>query len=150
MPETLPEAELVHSLPGRTRLRFAQGRHDGAFLASIATALSAIRGVIRVELRPSTGSVLIRHNIPLEQVGSAAQARNLFTINPNRPEPAAPNSTWDRKSTIAAVMCGLALWQVARGRVLPPAVTLAMYAADYIGLLKEDQSAANDADMKKL
>jgi hypothetical protein len=149
MPETLPEAELVHSLPGRTRLRFAERRRDSVFLAAIATALSASQGVIRVEARSSTGSLLVWHSGPIERIGSAAKAQSLFTIAPVKPVQAAPHAELSKKSMVTAAMFVLAIWQLARGHILPPALTLAMYAIDLAGLLVEDGSsgnAANEAD----
>lgn len=149
MPETLPEAELVHSIPGRTRVRFVGRQRDGVFLAAIATALSAVQGVVRVEARPATGSLVIWHSASIEHVASAAETQNLFTIAPAKPAQAAPAAELSRKSMVTAAMCVLAIWQLARGRILPPALTLAMYAIDVAGLLVEDGSsgnAVNEAD----
>lgn len=116
------------------------------FLAAIATALSATDGIVRVEVRPSTGSLVIWHRAPLARIGAAAEAKNLFIIVPAQPvrsQPPAP--ALSRKSMVTAAMGFLAIWQLARGRVLPPALTLAMYAIDLAGLLIEEEAASAEA-----
>lgn len=147
MSDLPPEASLVHALPGRVRLRFEQQQRDRVFLAAIATALSAIEGITRVETRPSTGSLIIWHSASLAHIESVAEARKLFTIDRVRPagSPQPPISMPNRKALVTAAMGALAVWQVSRGRILPPALTLAMYAIEIAGLLIEEDTASADA-----
>jgi hypothetical protein len=53
--------QLVHSLPGRTRLRLAWLRHHPEEATALADALAAQPGIEEVQVRPSTGSVLVLH-----------------------------------------------------------------------------------------
>ena len=80
MADALPLAEPIHAIPGRTRLRIEERSGDGAFFASIATGLSAIRGVSHVDVRPLTGSIVIHHAAPLARIGVAAEEARLFVI----------------------------------------------------------------------
>ena len=72
MADDLPIARLVHTMPGRARLRIAERRGDEAFFAAIATGLSTLAGVYHVEVRPLTGSVVIAHGPPVGRIGAAA------------------------------------------------------------------------------
>ncbi|PWB83795.1 MAG: hypothetical protein C3F11_04760 [Methylocystaceae bacterium] len=136
MAEALPIAKIVHETPGRTRLRVGDKRGDGAFFASVATGLSGIPGVYEVDVRPLTGSILIRHGAPLARIGSAArEARLLAVENGLSVPPPTSAQTIDPKMAIALGFCAFAVWQLTQGRVLPPAITLAWYAARLGGLL---------------
>jgi hypothetical protein len=53
---------LVHTIPGRTRLRYPPLRREPETVDKIADALAAIRGVFEVKVRPYTGSILVLHN----------------------------------------------------------------------------------------
>lgn len=136
MSSQLPAAAIIHSLAGRTRLRIEMRRGDDAFFASIATGLSAIQGVGQIDVRPLTGSILVQHNPPFAQIAEAAVRARLFTLdigaaagNDRVPSP-------DAKMMVALGLGAFALWQLAKGRILPPAVTLALYAANLGGLLQ--------------
>jgi hypothetical protein len=136
MSDTLPLARIVHTIPGRARLRIDSRRGDGAFFAALATGLSIIPGVSRADVRPLTGSVLIEHNGPLERVIAAAAQKGLFVVaRASTVAAAAPPATFDPKVAMGVGLGVFALWQLAQGRVLPPAVTLAWYAANLTGLL---------------
>jgi hypothetical protein len=145
MLEALPAAEVVHAIPGRTRLRIAARRGDAVFFASIASGLSMIQGVQKVEIRPLTGSILIHHDAPLERIAKAAEQVRLFVLgraeqvpSPILDVPLAP------KMVIGLGLGVLALWQLAQGRVLPRATTLAWYAANLTGLLSDDQKEGGE------
>ena len=134
MPDGLPTAELVHAIPGRARLRIAERRGDTVFFAAIATGLSALPGVYHVDLRPLTGSFVITHGPPIARIGAAAQQAGLFTLKEAIEAPAEwPELPIDAK-TAATIALGLvAVWQLLRGQLFPPAVTAAWYAARLAG-----------------
>lgn len=143
MNSSLPSAVVVHTLAGRTRLRIEARRGDDDFFASIATGLSAIQGVDQVEVRALTGGVLIQHHLPLAQIAEAAERARLFSVAgfaAARPRFAAVP---DPRTMVAAGLAAFALLQVFRGRILPPAITLALYAAT-IGRLLHDGAETND------
>jgi hypothetical protein len=134
MADDLPIARLVHTMPGRARLRIAERRGDEAFFAAIATGLSALAGVYHVEVRPLTGSVVIAHGPPVGRIGAAAEQAGLFVLDETIEEAAEwPDLSIDAK-TAATVGLGLvAVWQLLRGQIFPPAVTAAWYAAHLAG-----------------
>jgi hypothetical protein len=139
MVDTLAKAELVHAMPGRARLRIASRRGDTAFLAEAATGLSAIMGVHKVEVRPLTGSILVHHGPSLARIGEAAAKAGLFEIA--EPASAAVPPASRQWATLpadpriaAAIGLGLVtLWQLSKGKLLPPALTLAWYTAHVAG-----------------
>jgi hypothetical protein len=146
MVDALPRAEIIHAMPGRVRLRIAARRGDTVFFASVATGLAAIAGVQKVEVRPLTGSILIHHGAPLAQVGAAARKARLFVISEAAPAPLWPPPKWpvlpplpiDPRMAAAFGLGLAAIWQAIQGRVLPPALTAAWYAAHLSGLLASD------------
>jgi hypothetical protein len=136
MPTALPEAEIVHAMPGRMRLRIPARRGDAVFFASVATGLSTIAGIDKVGTRPLTGSILIHHNAPLARVTEAAEKARLFVVTPRAASPGFPEAiSLDPRMVVGLGLGVLALWQLTQGRVLPRAATLAWYAANLTGLV---------------
>jgi hypothetical protein len=134
MPDALPIAELVHAMQGRTRLRIAARRGDAVFFASVATGLSTIPGVHKVDVRPLTGSIVLEHSPLLAQVAKLAEGARLFVLTDvGNPPPATPAVSFDPKIVVAVGLGVFALSQLARGHILPPAITLAWYAASLTG-----------------
>jgi hypothetical protein len=139
MPDTLPLAEVVHAIPGRARLRIPARRGDAVFFASVATGLSAIPGVFHAQVRPMTASIVIRHSAPLARIGEAAEKARLFALAiAATPPPSAFRI--EPKAALVASLGVFALWQLTQGRVLPPALTLAWYAAGLTGLLPQSET----------
>ncbi len=54
--------EVVHSLPGRLRLRLSRLRDEPHTGAAVADALAALDGVLDVQVRPFTGSILCTYD----------------------------------------------------------------------------------------
>jgi len=68
MADVLPRViQLVHSLPGRTRLRLAWLRSDPEAATALADHLSDLDGMLEVRVRPRTGSVLCQYRHPLDE-----------------------------------------------------------------------------------
>lgn len=135
MDSALPIATVLHTMPGRTRLRIGGRRGDDVFFASVATGLSTIAGVSYVDVRPLTGSVLMQHTAPLVRIAAAAEKSRLFALASADPPPVAPAIAIDPKMVVALGLGALALAQFAQGRILPPAITLGWYAAGLAGWL---------------
>lgn len=135
----LPAAQIAHAMHGRTRLRLPDRRGDADFLASVASGLASLPGVFDVETRPLTGSVLIAHFSPLDELADAARNAGLFDL---RSAPAAPGPEpkveFDPKLVVALALAGLALWQMSREKIVPPALTLLWYASNLGGLWRYD------------
>lgn len=53
--------QLIHAIPGRTRLRCPAIRTDRQGAEQVADALAAMPGVREVKVRPFTGSILVEH-----------------------------------------------------------------------------------------
>jgi hypothetical protein len=136
MNSPLPSAEVVHAMAGRTRLRIVGRRGDDAFFASIATGLSALQGVDHVDVRPLTGGVLIQHHLPFARVAEAASRARLFALGNSNARPDHHGSAPAPRTMVSIGLGAFALLQLVRGRVLPPAVTLALYAATIGRLLQ--------------
>lgn len=141
MAEALPQAEIVHTLPGRTRLRIAARRGQGTFFAAVATGLLSLPGVSQVNIRPLTGSILIEHGQTLEEICEGAEKSRLFVLAdapwapPDKSAVFARLLAIDPRMAVAAGLGLLALWQVRKGTILPQAATLAWYAAELAGVL---------------
>lgn len=137
MSADLPAAEIAHAMPGRTRLRIEERRGDATFFASIASSLSSLPGVRDVQVRPLTGSVLVEHWGPLEKLSLAARDLGLFAVGeaPVTPEPTPETEVGlDPKLLVGLGLAGLAMWQMSREKVAPPALTLLWYASNLVGL----------------
>ncbi|HET6377806.1 MAG TPA: hypothetical protein VFG05_05795 [Methylocella sp.] len=150
MNNALPMAETAHVIPGRTRLRIAAQRGNAAFFESAAAILRAIPGVSKAEGRPLTGSLVIHHDAPLSLIVAAALEKRLFAVAEKNPAPAPewPELPLDLRSAARIALGLLAFWQFIEGRVLPPALTLAWYAARLAPLPAEtdEGDAGNGSD----
>lgn len=137
MADALPLAAVVHTMKGRTRLRVADRREDEGFFASVAAGLSAIAGVQKVEVRPLTGGILIFHDTPLSTLSAAAEKAGLFSLVEETIASSAPEELRLQISPRMVMAAGLgliAVWQVYKEHVFPPALTLAFLAAEVAGL----------------
>lgn len=128
-----PTARVARQGWRRTRLRFVERRGDEAFLNWLIVQLSALPDVTHVEAHALTGSVLILHDGASASVLDNATSAGLFTISGEYDEPRAQLDMEAASVAAPLVAAGLlsafAIWQLLRGRVLPPAVTLAWYAS---------------------
>lgn len=135
MAEKLPAAEVIHTMPGRMRLRISERRGDAVFFAAMATGLSALPGVYHVDVRPLTGSIVLAHGPPVAQIGAAAAQAGLFRlIEPPAEEQTAPALSFDPRLALTVGLALVAAWQLLRGQIFPPALTAAWYAAHLAGL----------------
>jgi hypothetical protein len=82
----LPEAAISHSAHGRTRFRLVSKRRQGPFFAQVAEGLRRMDGVRQVEVNPTTGSVLVRHELPLEELIERARKESLFGVDESSPQ----------------------------------------------------------------
>lgn len=125
-------------MPGRTRLRVPDRRSDTVFFASLTTTLSAMAGIQRVAVQPVTASVLLEHTKPLPKLLQAAEDAQLFKLSEPWQQPVPPQpAKLDPRLLIGVGIGVFALWQLAQGRILPPAMTLGWYAASLTGLLSK-------------
>jgi hypothetical protein len=139
---TALEARVVHRIPGRARLRISRARGQAAFLAEAERELASSPLVRRVEVSPVTGSILVFHDGPLEEVLAFAKERGVLEA-PLDERPTYPLETIardvaglderlrassDNRWSVGDVgffgLVAAAIYQVAQGKVLPPAATL--------------------------
>ena len=77
----LPKAAISHSAYGRSRFRVASKRREEAFFARIAERLRQLEGINQVEVNAATGSVLVHHQLPLEDLTRRARQDSLFHVD---------------------------------------------------------------------
>jgi hypothetical protein len=131
MPNRPPAAFLAHASEGRARLRVPERRGDAGYFSSSAARLAQFEGVLAVTPRAVTASLVIEHEGDFAAIAERARALGLFALEPAPQEenPAARLAA----PRLAAVLGALAVVQLLRQRVLPPAVTLLWYAAALAG-----------------
>jgi hypothetical protein len=138
-PVTLPEADLRHRIPGRTRLRVPSMRGRDDFFERVRSELSRCDDVEEVLVNPKTASVLVlqRPGSDPEAVDRYSRERGLFRlVAPEAP----PDILTERlaklldlkdveaRTALLAVFVGGGLYQFVRGNVWPAALTLFWYA----------------------
>jgi hypothetical protein len=120
----LPQASLVHVLPGRIRLQLAGHRGDAAFFSRLAERLAELPGIRAVRANPTTGSLLILHGAgPVEEIARLARERALFEIAAAPPGPTRPPPPARRQRAApvppmmltVASLAGLGVIQTVRG-----------------------------------
>jgi hypothetical protein len=124
----IPTAEILHTIEGRTRLRFAL-QADAPGLAVLAGRLLEIEGVIAVRARPLTGTVLVKHEGSFAPIATRAKTENLFVL---AAKPAMLDRTAMSPGALPAAgalaMGTIGVFQLLQERILPPAITLFWYA----------------------
>jgi hypothetical protein len=157
MPEP-PPARLCHSSAGRLRLRVDAHKRDDRFFAEAKRQIETWPGVRRVEVNPLTGSVLILFEESAAAPGEIerrARESGLFAVESSAAErkrmPPAEAAVervrrlderlreWtggagDLRSVVFLSLIAAGAFQLMRGKVAAPAVTLFWYAAEAAGL----------------
>lgn len=142
----LPEAQVVHRVSGRMRLRISGKRDDTAYFSSLVERMSACPGVTLATANPVTGSLVIQHEVPFEMIISHAQAERLFRLVESLPPAKLSNQVAqgldetsrnlekvsggqvDFDGLLFVGLTGLAIHQAIAGNIMAPAVTLVWYA----------------------
>ncbi|WP_336960818.1 hypothetical protein [Sphingobium aquiterrae] len=149
-----PKAEttrghLKHRMPGRVRIVLDRPLPHLERLESLATALAAIPGIDSAEIRPTSGSIVIRHRGDFDELRESIAregiqfASSITHLQPIDPMGAAARQLGTVDGAIARLTDGRAdLWslafaglvaggviQLARGSVAGPALTLLGQAA---------------------
>ncbi|MFO1429050.1 MAG: hypothetical protein U1F76_02745 [Candidatus Competibacteraceae bacterium] len=146
-------AHIVHSLPGRTRLKIPDRRGEPHYFTRLSERLSQCAGIVRVETNPRTGSLLLEHTIPLAQIAAFAQSQQLFTLGPpeplqqeisrstqaglrwlNRQFAQASEGLLSVRVALILGLAGLIFIQVARGQILMPATNLLWFLVQALDL----------------
>jgi copper chaperone CopZ len=77
---------VVHTIPGRTRLRAEGIKGDVAALSAVQTALEDAKGVQNVHVNALTGSILVEHDTKLDDVLQQLQQRHVLELDNSEPE----------------------------------------------------------------
>ena len=137
---TPPAAIVVHAIPGRTRLRFADRRHLGAIAARLATH-PGVRGATP---NARTGSILLLHDGAIEAISADLPIVLLPRPAPTRRQPArllefAPRTALNAVA-LACVLLGA--YHVRRGRLFGAALESAWNAFNALRDMKAPSIAA--------
>jgi hypothetical protein len=138
----IPQACVIHALRGRTRMRVPERRGDTRYFETVREGLCRLDGVGPVEINPTTGSILVWHATPFDDVSGRAQQSRLFAVDRSltAAPPAASSSELgpsirspfgplaNPRLAAFALLLGLGLIQLLRGQVMPPAISLLWYA----------------------
>lgn len=92
--------EVVHSLPGRLRLRLSALRDQPNAAVEVADALAALDGVVDVQVRPFTGSILCRYDAALVRKPELIKAARVATPTLAARPPTRSSSEHRRGSTV--------------------------------------------------
>lgn len=81
------QAQVIHHIPGRVRVRLPGARGNHALLRQIKDSLAPQPGVQRVEVNPATGSLLVHYDPDLHEDYHSRLARygereDLFALKP--------------------------------------------------------------------
>jgi hypothetical protein len=143
----VPTAHIVHRLRGRLRLKIPEKRWDKEWLAETASQLRKLRGVDKVDLSSVSGSLLIHHQ-PDAAVEQRLKGSKRFRVidvpisdpplldrvadGVHRSNRALERRTGGRtnlRTLLILVLVILAFVQTLRGRVMVPAISLLLFAA---------------------
>lgn len=166
MPER-PRAVICHVTSGRLRLRIPERRRDEAFFAHLEERLSAWPGVEHVGVDAITAGVVVRF---ADGPAFAARIRETDIFELEERDPAAAVSTpsvleetrqglkrvdarlreltggaGDIASLVFFALLAGGVYQLARGNIAAPAVTLLWYAAEVLKLWREEPEAGTPA-----
>jgi hypothetical protein len=128
------EAQVVHRIPGRLRLRLPAMRGDAGFFDRLRADFDAALPDHEILVSATTGSVLITGaECPFAEVERIGREHGWFELGdfdsgdrPGTASAAAPG--YDARSTTIFLLLLLASVQILRGQVLVPATSLLWYA----------------------
>jgi hypothetical protein len=141
------EAEVLHQLPGRTRIRIAGAKGNDSILGQVAEGLRSLPEVQTVKVNAVTGSLLIAHDGQFGSLADKAAEMGLFILG--RSLPAAldfqahlnrglqqlerdiqtvTGGNMDFNGVLILAFTALAIQQAIEGQVVVPAATALWYA----------------------
>lgn len=142
-----PTAHIVHRSRGRLRLKLPDKCRDAEWLSKTASRLAQVPDVEQVEVTAVSGSLLIRHHAGTELEERLAES-GLFRIvdGPLSSPPVLDRITEgvyrsdralerrtggriDLRTLLVLVLVALAIVQSLRRRIMVPAITLLIFAA---------------------
>jgi Heavy metal associated domain 2 len=163
---TAPLTRVVHSIPGRTRLRTADIKGDADALSALQTGLEDTAGVHSVSVNVRTGSILVEHDASIDEVLRAAEERGYLRVDGAPPEPylahihralvdsdvklkSASSGKLDLETLSFVGFVAGGIYQCFNGHGLPAGVTLLRYAVELATSTALDQARAAVARLPK-
>lgn len=153
---TAPLARIVHSIPGRARLRATDIKGDAAALDALRTAIEAAPAVHNVSVNVLTGSLVVEHDGNIEEIAAELERRGSLRIETEVREhylahihraladsdirlKRASNGRVDIETiTFFGFLAG-GVYQVFNNHGLPAGVTLLRYAVELVTSTALDQ-----------
>jgi hypothetical protein len=141
----LPVAALAHSTSGRARFRIA-GKDRRKDFEDIEERLRRAPGVEKVKASPVTGTILVQHRAPLDDVARYAEREGIFRLDAGESKPlreairerfraldgqitTLSGGTLDLEALALLTLLGVGSVSLLRGQIAVPAVTAFWYAA---------------------
>lgn len=119
---------IEHVLPGRMRLRFREQRGNSGFFQELVERLERLPDVERVLANPLTGSILIFHRGSPGEIAAHADAVEAEPRAFSGPPRQTPQIAGRAPAPTTITLCGLALYQLVRGRLANNAAQQFWYA----------------------
>ena len=163
----IPDARIVHRLPGRLRIKVDSHKRDVAFFSMLRNELRSCPGVLEVTANPVTASVLIQHAAAETKIVQFVTAHKLLNVRSGDAGPAgaqaqmtaglqgfsrgvqgASGGVLDMDALIVMGLTGLAIQQAIEGNIMVPAASLLWYAysAARMPPLERDRQSDGSAD----
>jgi hypothetical protein len=142
----LPTAQLTHGVPGRLRFRVQSKRGDATYFGDATKRLASCPDIESITCNPLTGSILLATTAEARAIAGFAEQQGVFALLSgatfSAPElrikgeihavdealRTISNGTAGLKGATLSGLLILILYQVLKGRILAPAVTLVWYA----------------------
>jgi len=156
---TAPLARIVHSIPGRSRLRATDIKGDAGALEALRVAIEAAPAVHNVSVSVRTGSLVVEHDGSIDDITAELERGGSLRLETELPEPylaqvhRALNESDERlrrvshgrvdlgKITFFGFLAG-GVYQIFNNHGLPAGVTLLRYAVELVTATALDQSKA--------
>lgn len=148
-------AYLVHSSPGRMRIRIPSMRNNLEFFEHAADTLQTLSGVTSTRMNPRSASILVLHDgITPDVLKNLASETGLFELQLENIENSLINintikeisgqalgvgGTFSR-SMFFYLLMGLAIRQAMKGQIMAPAISLFWYAFEILDHTRNNKS----------
>ncbi len=145
----IPEARLIHAVPGRFRFKIPAMRRDERYFAALATEIPKLPGVVSARVNALSCSLLVRCHPDMypEAIAQFAAERELFLLDVTHSPLLAMLSKafealqyidrrmqthdgrrYDKRALLLLLLVGLAIRQTLRGEIMVPAISLWIHA----------------------
>jgi hypothetical protein len=149
----LPEAFITHMAAGRLRIRIPSKKGEMTYFTSLKDQISGLPGIEKIEVNSLTGSVLVLHNLPVQEIdlktlAGYSKAGGLFRLEaPNGAEKPVSEKIsgifkgadkgvrdftrgqFDLPTVAVLGLLGVGLVQMTRGKTAAPAWHVAFWYA---------------------